>query len=201
MSERLIDPGDKDRIVASLLGAEIQLREESGNPLPVLYQTDADKLRQLAGRMSLPNRVATAPVLIRVADWIDATFQQPSVINHRGDAHATTPTPKAYGAACDAEGSTPVIVIHPGRLAGQPTIGHSRLPAALIADTYWDYGPDEVKACYGYLADSDILVCCWYVARYGTRQQRKRWKNWLPVADEMLWSNDTVKDCPWPERR
>lgn len=97
--------------------------------------------------------------------------------------------------------TTPVIVIHPGRISGEPTIGHSRLAAALVAETYWNYGPDQVKAMWDYLTDADILVCCWYVARYGSRTWRKRWKDWLPDADQFLWSSVTLGACPFPPRR
>lgn len=93
---------------------------------------------------------------------------------------------------------TPIIVLHPGRVGGAPTIGESRLPAKLVANVYWHHGADEVKAMWDYLTDADILVCCWYVARHGTRSQRKRWKDWLPIADRMLWSTETIPDCDWP---
>lgn len=107
----------------------------------------------------------------------------------------------AYGATCDKERGTPVIVVHPGRLGGTPTIGHSRLSAELIAGTYWDLGADEVKLMWDYVTDADILVCCWFVARFGTRRERRRWSGWLPFANELLWKEDTVSDCPWPPRR
>lgn len=94
-----------------------------------------------------------------------------------------------------------MIVVHPGRMSGKPTIGHSRLPASQIADTYWWHGADEVKLQFDYLTDADILVCCWFVANYGTRSQRKRWREWRPVADRLLWSSETLGDCPWPPRR
>jgi hypothetical protein len=67
-----------------------------------------------------------------------------------------------------------------------------------VADIYYHHGAGEVRRMWDYLTDADILVCCWYVARYGTRGQRSRWKNWLPHADEMLWSNATIPKCDWP---
>lgn len=99
------------------------------------------------------------------------------------------------------ESTTPAIVVHPGRMFGKPTIGNSRLTAELIADIYWQYGKGEVKRMWDYMTDVDILVCCWYVARYGTRKEKQRWRDWLPIAGEKLWSSDTVKDCPWPPRK
>jgi uncharacterized protein (DUF433 family) len=89
-------------------------------------------------------------------------------------------------------------VLHPGRLSGAPTIGDSRLPAQLVASTYYHHGADEVKLMWDYLTDADILVCCWYVANYGTRSERRRWKGWAPKADWMLWSEETMAECPWP---
>jgi uncharacterized protein (DUF433 family) len=105
-----------------------------------------------------------------------------------------------YGAACDMERDygMPVIVVHPGRHSGAPTIGHSRLPAHNIANTYWHYGADEVKNMWDYLTDADILVCCWFIAHYGTRTERRRFKDWRDEADMMLWSRDTFTDCAWP---
>lgn len=107
---------------------------------------------------------------------------------------------KPYGASCSAEEvyGTPVIVLHPGRLGGTPTIGHSRLAAELIANTYWYHGADEVKAMWDYVTDKDILVCCWFIAHYGTRTEKARFRPWRDKADMLLWSRDTFADCPWP---
>lgn len=93
---------------------------------------------------------------------------------------------------------TPVIVLHPGRLGGTPTIGHSRLPAELVANTYWHHGAREVFLMWDYLTEADILVACWFIAHHGTRTERARWKEWLPHADQMLWSSETLGDCEWP---
>lgn len=107
----------------------------------------------------------------------------------------------AYGASCSAERDTPVIVLHPGRLSGKATIGHSRLSALLVANHYWRFGVKDVKASWDYLTDSDILVCCWYAAHYGPRAIRRDWREWRVLADDLLWSRNTVKQTPWPPRR
>lgn len=83
-----------------------------------------------------------------------------------------------------------VIVVHPGRMGGEPTIGHSRLPAEMIARTYWQLGFDEVLRMWDYLDKDDVLIACWFQARFGTRSQRARWKDWLSGADMALWSGD-----------
>jgi len=98
-----------------------------------------------------------------------------------------------------------VIVVDPARLSGEPTIGNSRLPAGLVARTYWLDGRDEVRACWPELTDLDILVCCWYVVRYGmytfgTSKDHRQWGDWLTTAETML-ARQTVKDCPWPPKQ
>lgn len=95
---------------------------------------------------------------------------------------------------------TPRIVIHPGRVGGTPTIGESRIPAAMVAGTYWCHGADETKMMWPGLTDAEILVCCWFVAHHGTRTEKKRWREWRDHADIMLWSRETIRDCDWPSR-
>ena len=99
---------------------------------------------------------------------------------------------------CDRD--EPVIVVHPGRMGGQPTVGHSRLTADLIASSYWQVGYDETIKCWPHLDRDDVLVACWFQARYGTRTWRRRWKKWLDVADMALWSPSTYGECPLPSR-
>lgn len=101
-------------------------------------------------------------------------------------------------ATCDRHET--VIVAHPGRMGGQPTIGHSRLTAELIASTYWRLGIDEVFAMWDYLDRADVLVACWYQTRFGTRTWRRRWSDWLDVADMALWSPGSYDEIPLPPR-
>ena len=91
-----------------------------------------------------------------------------------------------YGSSEAEHNDTPIIVHHPARLGGKATIGHSRLPATLVADTYWHHGLAEVQGQWDYLSAKDVVVCCWYVATYGTASQRKRWKQWVDGAHDKL---------------
>lgn len=102
-------------------------------------------------------------------------------------------------ATCDRKETA--IVVHPGRMGGQPTIGHSRLTADLIASSYWDLGYDETIYLWDYLDRDDVLVACWYQARFGPRKWRQRWKDWLDVADIALWSpGNHDGEIPLPPR-
>lgn len=102
----------------------------------------------------------------------------------------------AYG-ICERE-KRPVIVCHPGRMGGNPTIGHSRLPVDAVASTYWHYGFDEVLAMWDYLTEDDVMVCCWYQARHGTRTWRQRWKEWLTDNEAALWGPNTYGKAELP---
>lgn len=108
-----------------------------------------------------------------------------------------------YGAVdkdTDLGRAKPVIVIHPGRLSGAPTIGSSRLPAHLVADVYWYHGSKEVKAQWDYMTKADIVTCCWYVAWYGSKTERSRFRKWVEDNDRAIWMGK-FKDCAWPPRK
>jgi uncharacterized protein (DUF433 family) len=76
---------------------------------------------------------------------------------------------------------TPFVSIDPLFKAGTPCLRGTRLPVELIAERYWELGEhlgSELLSAYE-ITRADVLACCFYVAEYGTKTQRKRWKPWL----------------------
>lgn len=125
--------------------------------------------------------------------------------------HAVKVLDALQAAGLDIVRSESAIVIHPGRVSGEPTIGQSRLPAETVAGTYWLYGLEKTLSNWDHLSEEDVMVCCWFMARHGTSPWRRRWKDWLPDADRYLWSPrfaktelalpPTKQSCAEPERR
>lgn len=188
-------PGLSGLTVPSTLSAVV-LAASTGRPSRPASPASPKHRRGTIGPSPMRVSRSRLPVVVVVAETIR------TAASGRFAEMTSSTTPSNYGASCDAESNygTPVIVIHPGRLGGTPTIGHSRLSAASIAGTYWRYGADEVRRMWDYITDDDIKVCCWYIARYGTRAERARWKEWLPDADIALWKRDGVSSCPLPPR-
>lgn len=84
-------------------------------------------------------------------------------------------------------GEAAFVAVMPGRLGGKPTVGHSRLSTAMVADYYWNVGYDEVQSMYE-LTLGEVVVAVWFEARYGSRTHRKRWAEWLAENEAQLWS-------------
>lgn len=101
------------------------------------------------------------------------------------------------------------IVLTPGRLGGQATVGESRIGAELVAGVYWQHGMAEAETQWEPFVDYyGVLIACWYMARYGSRTWRKRWAEWLSPddlagADNVLWRSDRASwdSCPLPPTR
>jgi len=100
------------------------------------------------------------------------------------------------------KGECHCITIYPSMKFGQPCVDHHRITAEHMAMVWWS-GNYELK----YLEDNwpgmsrgAVLVACWYMARYGTRMWRKRWKDWLYVAETELWYS-RYDTCPMPPQQ
>lgn len=94
-----------------------------------------------------------------------------------------------------------LITIYPDMVFGEPTIDHHRITAMQIASLY--YCGETIKYIeedFPGINRGAVLVCCWYAARYDTRLWRKRWADWLKVAESFLWHDD-YKNCPLPPQR
>lgn len=96
----------------------------------------------------------------------------------------------------------PFISIDPAMKCGSPTLNHTRLPAESVARCVWD-GWDLAKLQadgWSYLRRSDVLVCCWFLGRHGSRTWRKRWEPWAKAVQNRLWHASTAdyEAAPWP---
>jgi len=100
------------------------------------------------------------------------------------DVHKLSPELeiRRYDAAEEA-----FIVLMPGRLSGQATVGHRRISTQQVADTYWHHGFEELESGYDFTL-AEVVIAVWYESRYGTRTRRKRWSDWLEANAAKLWS-------------
>lgn len=76
------------------------------------------------------------------------------------------------------------VVIDPRMKSGAPTLRGHRLDAEMIAERYWDLGEhldSEILDAYE-ISRADVLACCFYVASFGARTWRTRWKAWLDAS-------------------
>lgn len=89
------------------------------------------------------------------------------------------------------------ISLDPAMRSGRATINHTRMPAEVLADYVWAGDSAEYVAEVYEVDRADVLVACWYQARWGTRTWRRRWADWLETADEALWhSRYDIPDPP-----
>jgi uncharacterized protein (DUF433 family) len=72
---------------------------------------------------------------------------------------------------------TAVITVDPARNFGAPSINGGPT-ADVVAGMVWAGDPVHVVAEEYGITGAAVLVACWYVAWYGTRTQRRRWKTW-----------------------
>ena len=85
--------------------------------------------------------------------------------------------------------SKPYLYLHPGTCFGKPTINGSRLYVQAVAGNWWGGMTeqeiyDTFPSCIG---KPELLLACWWMARYGTRTWRKRWGQWLREVAGELW--------------
>lgn len=97
----------------------------------------------------------------------------------------------------------PYLYLSPAMQFGRPNIGGSRLPAEVVAQAWWD-GSSEVEIYYAWpdcKGRGELLLACWWMARYGTRLWRKRWGRWLKGVERSLWDEDYSAPLPpqWQE--
>lgn len=79
------------------------------------------------------------------------------------------------------------VRVGPGINFGRPKIRNSCAEAA--ADMVWA-GESLATVADEYGLDvPEVLLACWFVARYGSWSQRTRWRAWLKENEEHLWAN------------
>ncbi len=96
-----------------------------------------------------------------------------------------------------------LVTISPAMKFGEPCIDDRRFTVQQVAEMWW-YGnwPLDKLAdpSWPNMTRGAVLTCCWYMARYGSRTWRKRWGNWLDIADIELWERQ-YKTCPMPPQK
>lgn len=80
----------------------------------------------------------------------------------------------------------PFVSISPGKLSGDPAVGHTRVPVQVIVNLVLEQGVPQTAAEY-HLARADVLTACWYAARYGKRSWRKTWGAWADANEDAMW--------------
>ena len=91
------------------------------------------------------------------------------------------------------------VTIDPSLFFGLPTIDHRRMTAQQVAEAWWTGGLtlEEIENAWMGMNRGAILVACWYMTRYGSRTWRKRWAEWMKIADVKLWYG-RYSSCPMP---
>lgn len=88
------------------------------------------------------------------------------------------------------------IRVDPSVGFGHPMIGGAVVE--VVANAVW-FGDrvDKVADQFG-LSTAQVLVACWYQARYGTSTWTSRWGDWARTAEPHLWhgTHDQVDDPP-----
>jgi len=96
----------------------------------------------------------------------------------------------------------PRVECQPGMRFGQPHVGG--ISVGMLAGQVWaGSGVDTIAADYG-LERGQVLVACWYAARYGTglgpadtRRWKQRWAGWATAAETVVRRGDW-DDVPDP---
>lgn len=98
--------------------------------------------------------------------------------------------------------SYPYVTFSPGVRFGRPTLNHTNLSVETVADMVVVEPVDVVADEFG-ITRPDVIVCCWYMATYGTRRWRTNWGGWADSVGVELWHGRyDVPDPPeWPTRR
>lgn len=95
------------------------------------------------------------------------------------------------------------IVMDPRRVGGSPTIEGTRIHPEIIAHYLLESGYEETLHSYPHLHRDDVLIACWYIARYDlpkrwTAKQWARLKGWVVANDDAMWSQDDWTEVPLP---
>lgn len=82
----------------------------------------------------------------------------------------------------------PHVVVDPAQNFGNPAVARTRIPTAAIVGVY--VAGDTVEALLDdhALTREDLLVACWYEARYGARTEE--WAAWLEQWQGALWRRE-----------
>jgi uncharacterized protein (DUF433 family) len=82
----------------------------------------------------------------------------------------------------------PHIVIDPAQNFGRPSIARTRVPIPAALGLLDAGEPPDVVLDELSLTLPDLLICCWYEARYGMYgTPREAWADWLEQWESTLW--------------
>ena len=104
----------------------------------------------------------------------------------------------------------PCVVWHPGRMGGQPTIGHLRLTVACVCSRLVAGDPVDATAYDFALTRADVLTCAWWAVTQAnktwwnvhlmrsSRPVRDLWVQWADDHEMDLWHGlwDVILDPP-----
>lgn len=94
----------------------------------------------------------------------------------------------------------PHVRVDPAQRFGRPTV--KGLSTDMIASQVLvGASVEEVMAEYG-VNREDVLVACWFEARYGSRRFRQAWKDWMTLgqAEALLWRREYGRVMDPPDR-
>lgn len=92
------------------------------------------------------------------------------------------------------------ITIAPDMQGGEPTIDSTGITVLQVASQWWNgLSLADIEENWPGINRGAVLVCCWYLARYGSRAWRWRWDDWLAMVEGPLWHDDYT--CPLPPQK
>lgn len=150
-----------------------------------------DRLALLAPYWAQPYAAPFVPVIeagVGVAAAVN-TWLGPAVL----------PPPSAAAAAGDEH----FVSIDPARQSGRPCLNLTRITTETVAGCVLaGDNVDFVAEQYApHLTRADVLLACWYQARYGAKLWRGPWAGWAQTVHADMWHGrwDAVTDPPTRE--
>lgn len=93
------------------------------------------------------------------------------------------------------------VVVNPRQNFGKPSLARTRVPVwAIIAPYLVGETEENLIAEYG-ITREDILVACWYQARYEAATVPEPWQDWLYDNEGRMWTNDDWTEIPLPAQK
>jgi uncharacterized protein (DUF433 family) len=82
----------------------------------------------------------------------------------------------------------PFVVVDPAQNFGRPALSRTRVAVGdVVAVLLAGEDPDSLCADFG-LTRGDLLVACWFAARYGVEgRPRGEWAAWLEEWEPVIW--------------
>lgn len=94
-------------------------------------------------------------------------------------------------------GETPTVWVHPGRYHGEPCIEGHRIPTRMVAEHVY-YGTGDSAEFTWDITRDEVMVACWFEAKYGSRKLRRHWAEWLDAHAGLFWHSRDWDQIPYP---